>query len=132
MQSGLAENIVASLWLLYQTQRLDTCTFLIPDKDPLSAIAQCASPNLLPVPPVLLPNVCWACLRVQLKMLQGLLPSEELLRQYGLDHYLVFRQAILTGDVGLFERSMRELTIKMVADGTYLLWDLLIFHVYRR
>lgn len=27
---------------------------------------------------------------------------------------------------------MQELTTKMVADGTYLLWDLLIFHVYRR
>lgn len=27
---------------------------------------------------------------------------------------------------------LQELTTKMVADGTYLLWDLLIFHVYRR
>lgn len=69
---------------------------------------------------------------LQLKMLQGQLPSEKLLQQYGLNHYLVFRDAIARGDVGLFERSMQELTFKMVADGTYLLWDLLIFHAYRR
>lgn len=65
-------------------------------------------------------------------MLQGVLPSVELLQHHGLTHYLVFREAIQNGDVGLFQRSMQELTAKMVADGTYLLWDLLIFHVYRR
>jgi hypothetical protein len=69
---------------------------------------------------------------LQLKMLQGVLPSVDLLQHHGLTHYLVFREAIQNGDVGLFQRSMQDLTTKMVADGTYLLWDLLIFHVYRR
>lgn len=42
----------------------------------------------------------------QLKMLQGYLPPVELLQRYGLSHYLVFREAIQNGDVGLFQRSM--------------------------
>lgn len=47
------------------------------------------------------------CCLLQLKMLQGVLPSVDLLQQYGLTHYLVFREAIQNGDVGLFQRSMQ-------------------------
>jgi hypothetical protein len=43
-------------------------------------------------------------------MLQGVLPPVELLQQYGLTHYLVFREAIQNGDVGLFQRSMQVRT----------------------
>jgi hypothetical protein len=43
--------------------------------------------------------------------------------------YGVFRTVhVFTGDLHM----LQELTTKMVSDGTYLLWDLLIFHVYRR
>lgn len=44
---------------------------------------------------------------LQLKMLQGELPSTDLLQQHGLTHYLVFREAMQNGDVGLFQRSMQ-------------------------
>jgi hypothetical protein len=47
------------------------------------------------------------CLFLQLKMLQGVLPSMDLLQQHGLTHYLVFREAMQNGDVGLFQRSMQ-------------------------
>lgn len=32
----------------------------------------------------------------------------------------------------LARTKKQELTVRLVADGTYLLWDMLIFHVYRR
>lgn len=71
-----------------------------------------------------------ACL--QLKMLQGILPSTQLLERYNLREYEAFQQAIQQGDVGLFERSMQQNQLRLIANGTYLLLEKLRFLVYRR
>lgn len=59
---------------------------------------------------VLLTRGVFLIVCLQLKMLQGVLPPVDLLQQYGLTHYLVFREAIQNGDVGLFQRSMQVRT----------------------
>lgn len=66
--------------------------------------AQVTDDNEIPIPPAL--AVCNLFVS-QLKMLQGVLPSTDLLQQHGLTHYLVFREAMQNGDVGLFQRSMQ-------------------------
>lgn len=65
-------------------------------------------------------------------MLQGVLPSTELLQRYGLREYEAFKQAIQQGDVGLFERSMQQNQLRLISNGTYLLLEKLRFLVYRR
>eukprot|EP00879_Flechtneria_rotunda_P028463 GHRR01030578.1.p1 GENE.GHRR01030578.1~~GHRR01030578.1.p1 ORF type:complete len:299 (+),score=94.71 GHRR01030578.1:444-1340(+) len=69
---------------------------------------------------------------VPLKMLHGDLPIPELLERHGLQEYVAFRQAVQTGDVGLFERSMEENQLRLIANGSYLLLEKLRFNVYRR
>jgi hypothetical protein len=61
----------------------------------------------MPQPVCSLSVVVHSSVVVQLKMLQGVLPSVGLLQHHGLTHYLVFREAIQNGDVGLFQRSMQ-------------------------
>lgn len=65
-------------------------------------------------------------------MLQGILPSNQLLERYSLREYEAFKQAIEQGDVGLFERSMQQNQLRLIANGTYLLLEKLRFLVYRR
>lgn len=65
-------------------------------------------------------------------MLRGILPSDQLLERYGLREYESFKQAIQQGDVGLFERSMQQNQLRLIANGTYLLLEKLRFLVYRR
>lgn len=60
-------------------------------------------------------------------MLQGVLPPVDLLQQYGLTHYLVFREAIQNGDVGLFQRSMQVSSLQQPARGSVSLAVRLLF-----
>lgn len=69
---------------------------------------------------------------VPLKMLHGELPTALLLQRHALQEYEPFREAIATGDVGLFERSMQANQYRLIANGTYLLLEKLRFSVYRR
>lgn len=68
----------------------------------------------------------------QLKMLHGELPTAQLLQRHALQEYEPFREAVATGDVGLFERSMQANQYRLIANGTYLLLEKLRFSVYRR
>jgi hypothetical protein len=46
--------------------------------------------------------------------------------------YVVFRDTVVAGDVGGFLRALSALTVRLVADGNYLLYEKLQFLVYRR
>jgi hypothetical protein len=46
-------------------------------------------------------------LQLQLKMMNGVMPSPRLLQTYGLQDYLVFRDALVAGDVGAFMRALQ-------------------------
>eukprot|EP00775_Hariotina_reticulata_P007541 gene7541-7751_t len=46
--------------------------------------------------------------------------------------YESFRQALQSGDVGLFDRSMQQHQLRLIVNGTLLLLEKLRFNVYRR
>lgn len=90
----------------------------------------CCHPSLALV--VILLLLLLLLLHLQLKMLQGVLPTPQLLQRYGLREYESFRQALQAGDVGLFDRSMQQHQLRLIVNGTLLLLEKLRFNVYRR
>ncbi|GAB4813904.1 hypothetical protein N2152v2_000950 [Parachlorella kessleri] len=69
---------------------------------------------------------------VPVQLLLGVLPSPQLMQQYGLQQYAPIVQAMRTGDVRLFNDTMAQQQFRFIQEGTYLLLEKLRQAVYRR
>ncbi|EFJ42771.1 hypothetical protein VOLCADRAFT_97169 [Volvox carteri f. nagariensis] len=69
---------------------------------------------------------------IPVKMLLGVLPSEALLRQYGLSEYEPIRRAVKEGSLGLLLSSLESNQIRFIQSGTFLLLERLQLVVVRR
>lgn len=69
---------------------------------------------------------------VPVRMLRGILPSDELLETYHLQEYKDIKDALVDGDVALLLRSLEENQVSFVQAGTYLLLEKLLLSTYRR
>uniref|UniRef100_A0A7S0WIJ5 PCI domain-containing protein n=1 Tax=Chlamydomonas leiostraca TaxID=1034604 RepID=A0A7S0WIJ5_9CHLO len=69
---------------------------------------------------------------VPIKMLLGVLPSDDLLQKYKLTEYMDVAKAVRTGDVGLLMRTLDANQAVLVQAGTYLLLEKMQLAAYRR
>lgn len=69
---------------------------------------------------------------IPVRMLLGVLPSEELLRRYGLAEYSDVRTAVSSGDLSLLLASLESNQARFIRSGTYLLLEKLQLVVVRR
>ncbi|GIL81754.1 hypothetical protein Vretimale_1374 [Volvox reticuliferus] len=69
---------------------------------------------------------------IPVKMLLGILPSEGLLRQYGLLEYEPIRRAVKEGNLGLLLSSLESNQVRFIQSGTFLLLERLQLVVVRR
>jgi hypothetical protein len=73
-----------------------------------------------------------AVFSVQVRMLRGTLPSDNLLEKFQLQEYRNIKDAVQSGDVSLLLRSLEENQVAFVQAGTYLLLEKLLLSTYRR
>jgi hypothetical protein len=59
---------------------------------------------------------------LQIKMLLGVLPSDDLLQKYKLTEYADVAKAVRTGDVGLLMRTLDANQAVLVQVGQYMTW----------